>query len=59
MSDDRSQDDTHANLRRTPWLPTVVGMMILGAMEVYIPSVGQTPNATSIHPRMAGTVVVQ
>jgi plastocyanin len=27
------------NLRRTQWLLTAVGMMILGAMEVYIPSV--------------------
>jgi plastocyanin len=36
------------NLRRTQWLLTAVGMVILGAMEVYIPSVGQTSNATQI-----------
>jgi plastocyanin len=36
------------NLRRIQWLPTVVGMMILGAMEVYIPSVGETLNATQV-----------
>jgi hypothetical protein len=36
------------NLRRTQWLPTIVGMVILGAMEVYIPSVGETVNATQI-----------
>ena len=36
------------NWRRIQWLPTAVGMVILGAMEVYIPSAGQTPNATQI-----------
>ena len=36
------------NLRGTLWLPTAVGMLILGAMEVYIPSVGQTQTATQI-----------
>ena len=37
------------NLRRTQWLPTAVGMVILGAIVVYVPSaVGQTSNATQI-----------
>jgi hypothetical protein len=35
-------------LRRTQWLPTAVGMVIMRAMDVYIPSVGQTPSATQI-----------
>ena len=36
------------NLRRTQWMTTVVGMVILTAMEVYVPSVGQTSNSTQI-----------
>jgi plastocyanin len=36
------------NLRRTQWLLTAVGIVTLGAMEVYVPSVGQTSNATQI-----------
>jgi len=46
------------NFRRTQMLLTAVGMVILGAMEVCIPSVAETPDAT-IHPRMVGTIVVQ
>src|SRR5260221_14416688 len=29
-------------------MPTAAGMVILAAMEVYVPSVGQTSNATQI-----------
>jgi len=36
------------NLRRTQMLLTAVGMVILGAMEVHIPSVAETPDATKI-----------
>src|SRR5260370_20219830 len=36
------------NLRRTQWTLTAVGMMILAAMEVNVPSVGQTSNAAQI-----------
>jgi plastocyanin len=36
------------NLRRTRWLLTGVGMVVLGAIEVNVPSVGQTSNATQI-----------
>ena len=36
------------NLRRTQWLPTAVGMVILAAMEVYIPSVAETPDTAKI-----------
>ena len=37
------------NLRRTQWMPTAVGTVILGAIVVYVPSaVGQTSNATQI-----------
>jgi plastocyanin len=35
------------NLRRTRWLLTGVGMVVLGAIGV-VPSVGQTSNATQI-----------
>jgi plastocyanin len=36
------------NLRRTQMLLTAVGMVILGAMEVYIPSAAETPDATKV-----------
>jgi plastocyanin len=36
------------NLRRTQLMSTAVGTVILAAMEVYVPSVGQTSNATQI-----------
>jgi plastocyanin len=36
------------NPRRTQWMPTAVGTVILAAMEVYVPSVGQTSNAAQI-----------
>ena len=36
------------NLRRTQWMPTAVGTVILAAMEVYVPSLGHTSNATQI-----------
>jgi len=36
------------NLRRTQTLLTAVGMVILGAMEVYIPSLAETPDATKV-----------
>ncbi|HEY3653629.1 MAG TPA: cupredoxin family copper-binding protein [Steroidobacteraceae bacterium] len=36
------------NLRRTQILLTAVGMAILGAMEVYIPSAAETSDTTTI-----------
>ena len=36
------------NIRRTQMLLTAVGMMGVGAMEVYLPSVAQTSNPTQI-----------
>jgi plastocyanin len=36
------------NVRRTQLLLTAVGMLVLGAMEVYIPSVAETSNSTQI-----------
>jgi plastocyanin len=35
-------------VRRTQWLLTAVGMVILGGMEVSIPSAADTPDATKI-----------
>jgi plastocyanin len=36
------------NIRRTQVWLTAVGMLILGAMEVYVPSVAETADATKI-----------
>jgi plastocyanin len=36
------------NIRRTQMLLTAAGVMALGAMEVYIPSVAETSNPTQI-----------
>ena len=36
------------NYRRTQWLLTGVAMVILGAMEVYVPSVAESPETTKI-----------
>jgi plastocyanin len=36
------------NLRRTQMVLTAVGMVILGAMEVYVPSVADTADSTKI-----------
>jgi plastocyanin len=36
------------NIRRTQMLLTAVGMVVLGAMEVYLPSVAETPNSAQI-----------
>ena len=35
-------------IRRTKLLLTAVGMVVLGAMEMYIPSAADTPNPTKI-----------
>ena len=35
-------------IRRTQLLLTAVGMVVLGAMEMYIPSAADTPNPTKI-----------
>jgi plastocyanin len=36
------------NSRRTQWLLTAVGMVILGGMEVHVPSAAETPETTKI-----------
>jgi plastocyanin len=36
------------NIRRTQWLLTAVGMVILGAAEVHIPSAAETLDTTKI-----------
>ena len=36
------------NLRRTQWMPTAVGTVILAAMEVYLPSMAETSDPAKI-----------
>jgi plastocyanin len=43
-----NEGDTQVNIRRTQMVLTAVGMVILGAMEVYIPSVADTADSTKI-----------
>src|SRR6202051_862266 len=42
------EEDTHVNVRQTRMLLTALGMVTLGAMEVYVPSVAESSDAAKI-----------
>src|SRR5882724_8458596 len=40
--------ETSVNIRRTQWWLTAVGMVVLGAIEIQVPSAAETPAAAQI-----------
>jgi plastocyanin len=43
-----NKGDTQVNIRRTQMVLTAVGMAVLGAMEMYVPSVADTTDSTKV-----------